>query len=182
MALDRRQRLEALPGWSWNPHSDHWEEGFSHLKQFSDREGHCRVPAKHITDDGYPLGAWVNTQRTSKESINLDRRRRLEALPGWSWDILSDQWEEGFSHLKKFSENEGHCRVAQRYKTDDGYRLGSWVSKQRTAKDAMEPARRQRLEALLGWVWRVEKSLPQVAAAKVEKSLSQAAAAQEKRE
>jgi Helicase associated domain len=153
MDPNRRQRLEGLPGWSWDALTDQWEEGFSHLKQFSEQEGHCRVPAKHKTGNGYRLGMWVSVQRTEKETMNPDRRQRLQELPNWSWNVRTDQWEEGFSYLKQFFEQEGHCRVAAQCKSDDGYRLGQWVVVQRREKDVMDPDRRQRLETLPGWVW-----------------------------
>jgi hypothetical protein len=153
MGPDRRQRLEALPVWSWDPRSDQWEDGFSHLKQFSSRQGHCRVSLGYKTDDNYRLGQWVTVQRTKEETMEPDRRQRLEALPGWSWDARSDRWEDGFSHLKQSSSRDGHCRVSNSYKTDDGYRLGRWVEKQRAQKNGMDSVRRQRLEALPGWAW-----------------------------
>jgi Helicase associated domain len=144
MDASRRQRLESLAGWSWHPFSDFWEKGFSHLQAFSQREGHCRVPRFYKTDDGYTLGYWVSGERNAKDTMEPDRRQRLEALPGWSWDPLSDQWEKGFSHLKQYSDREGHCRVSRFYKSDDGFRLGLWVNNQRVAKESMQYDRRQR--------------------------------------
>src|SRR5262249_55125299 len=145
------KRLEALPGWSWNVWSDKWEQGFSHLQEFCKRKGHCRVSSSYKTDDGYKLGQWVSIQRSTGYELDIDRRKRLEALPGWSWDAIDDRWEEGFFHLKEYSKREGHCRVPKGYKTGIGYPLGNWVGTQRlVTKDS---ARRQRLESLPGWTW-----------------------------
>jgi hypothetical protein len=157
MDSDRRQRLEALPRWSWDVFSDRWEEGFSQLKRFSEREGHSRVSGNYKTVDGYPLGSWVGVQRGTKQTMESDRQQRLEALPGWTWDVMSDQWEAGFAYLKQFLDREGHCRVAAAYKTDDNYRLGRWVGTQRLTRDKIDRDRRQRLETLPGWVWKIEK-------------------------
>jgi superfamily II DNA or RNA helicase len=153
MTLDRRERLEELADWSWNTWSDAWETGFKQLQAFADREGHCRVPVAYKTSNGYKLGQWINVQRTNKAKLDLLRRQRLEALPRWSWDALADAWEEGFEHLKAFSHREGHCRVLQTFQTSEGYKLGSWVSNQRTKKDTIDADRRQRLEALPRWSW-----------------------------
>ena len=147
------RRLEALPGWSWDARSHKWEEGFFYLREFSERERHCRVPISYKAEDGYKLGRWVTNQRVTKDKMTLDRRQRLEGLPGWSWDVFSDKWEEGFSYLKEFSERQGHCRVSSTYTTDDSYRLGQWVVIQRSCKDEIDTDRRRRLEALAGWSW-----------------------------
>jgi Helicase associated domain/Helicase conserved C-terminal domain len=130
-----------------------WDEMYGRLVLFQTKTGHCRVPKGYVTDNGYRLAVWVHRQRGDKEAMNPVRRQRLEALPGWSWDPLSDQWEEGFSYLKQFSERQGHCRVPKSYVTDDGYWLGQWIGTQRKNKEAMNTVRRQRLESLPGWSW-----------------------------
>ena len=165
---DRRRRLEALSDWSWSSQLDSfeavWEEGFANLERFSKREGHSRVSSPYKTDDGYKLGEWVRNLRRKKAGgtfIRLDRQQRLEALPDWSWtpesDRLKASWEKAFANLKQFLEREGHSRMPSRYKTDDGFSLARWVDRQRSRRDTMDPDLRKRLEALPGWVWKIEK-------------------------
>jgi hypothetical protein len=86
------------------------------------------LTALYKTDDGFRLGAWVSKQRQAKNTTEPDRRLRLEMLPGWSWDVLSDWWEEGFSHLKQFAERERPCRVPISYRTENGYILRQWTA------------------------------------------------------
>ena len=142
----RERRLEALPGWTWDAVADQWEEGFHRLQDYVKHHGDACVP-QSFKLDGHQLGHWVNAQRRrhAEGVLEADRERRLEGLPGWTWDILADQWEEGFSRLQDYVKRHGDARVPKSC-TVNGYRLGGWVAKQRArhAEGTLEADRERR--------------------------------------
>jgi superfamily II DNA or RNA helicase len=149
LSPERLMRLNSL-GFSWDRFTEIWEEGFTALKKFHKREGHCRVAQNH-KEEKLALGAWVSSQRTKKDSLTPDRLRRLNAL-GFSWDRFAEQWEQGFAALQKFQKREGHCRVQIKCK-EDGLKLGVWVSSQRGNRERLTRDQLNRLNAL-GFVWK----------------------------
>ena len=158
---DREKRLAALEGWSWNAKDDKWEEGFSRLQNYIDTKGDARVLASYKDPDGYPLGAWVVTQRGDHDMDRLaaERTDRLNDLESWTWDPFADQWEEGFNRLLEFVEREGHSRVPVSCKVGE-YPLGKWVDKQRVnhKRNKLDAEREKRLKALEGWAWSAQEA------------------------
>jgi hypothetical protein len=153
LSAERRNLLESLTGWSWDPHTEQWDEGFTNLQEYVKKNGSARVPASFKTKDGFALGIWVNNQRSRKDSLSVARRDILESLKGWSWDALTDKWSEAFEQLKQYVKQNGSTRVPQRFKTKDGFALGIWVSSQRAKEDSLSVERRNLLESLKGWSW-----------------------------
>ena len=153
---ERQERLLQLPGWMWDVNEEQWEEGFDHLVEFVERTGTARMPRKYIDDSGFALGAWVNTQRQLGNRGDLDpaRVKRLEALPGWSWHMKNDAWDEKFSLLMEYASQHGNPNVPSAY-VFKGVTLGSWAAVQRRAAAAgrLDPDRYRRLDNLPGWVW-----------------------------
>ncbi|BCI84204.1 putative helicase [Mycolicibacterium sp. TY66] len=86
LPVDRAELLAALPGWRWTPTQDRWQEGLDALTTYVSRHG-AATPGRSDTVDGYPLGAWVNTQKSAHKAGRLpaDRAAKLAALPGWRW-------------------------------------------------------------------------------------------------
>ncbi|MBX7433783.1 Helicase associated domain protein [Mycobacterium sp. Y57] len=158
---DRRELLEALPGWTWNPQQDKWEEWFAELQVYVTEHGDSRVPDSYATESGSPLGNWVGVQRAlhAKGKLGADRADRLASLSGWNWEPVSAQWEEGFASLEAYVAANGNARVSFDYTAADGYPLGRWVARQRSSfRDSRLASERvARLERLDGWSWRANE-------------------------
>jgi len=155
MSQDQIQKLEALSGWSWDIASDFFKKGYAQLLQFKKINSHSKVPKGFETKDGFKLGDWVASIRKRKDQLSPEQLEQLENLSGWTWNPHLDAWEKSFSYLIQFAKTNGHARVSTMFKTNDGFKLGSWVANQRTKKknNQLTPDQIRKLESVEGWVW-----------------------------
>ncbi len=161
---DRCQRLETL-GFLWTTKSKYkterakrWEEGFRALQSYYHREGHCRVPVKHL-EDGFTLGNWTEAQHRAHDrgELSSERGKRLAEL-GFEWERRKRvqeerkaQWEAGFTALQSYQRREGHCHVP-RFHKEGAVLLGDWVTIQRRNKAKLAPECRDQLDGV-GFLW-----------------------------
>ena len=73
---------------------DDFEKGLTAIYDFVEREGHARV-RQGYKENGYSLGSWVSPQRQNyRNGFKLqDNIKLLEAVPGWSWDVLKSNFQ-----------------------------------------------------------------------------------------
>ena len=102
--------------------------GLARLRAFIVREGHCRVPPRHVEPDGFRLGTWVWLRRQMhRRSILLAAHAAsLTRLRGWSWDPRRDHFLSGVRALSAFAKREGHTWVPWMHR-ENAFPLGSWV-------------------------------------------------------
>ncbi len=146
LSIIRTEKLNQV-GFIWNTLHSLWEEIFTKLCTFKQENGHCSVPKGH--EKTKKLSSWISVQRNMfrKNKLSKERIERLEEL-GFVWDPISTIWEEMFTELCKFKQENGHCNIL---KNSSGVRgLGNWVSHQRALfkKGALPSARVQRLEEI----------------------------------
>jgi superfamily II DNA or RNA helicase len=145
------------PSWTWRVIRDRWEEGYERLLAYVAEHGTAAVAVSYTDATGYRLGGWAGVQRCryTEGKLDLARQQRLGSLTGWTWDPLADAWEEGYEHLLGYYSEHGTTAVLQSYIRPNGFRLGSWVGRQRAsfAKARLSAERVKRLESLPGWAW-----------------------------
>jgi superfamily II DNA or RNA helicase len=146
LSQDKVARLDDL-GFSWEPEEEDFERMSQKLREFKEREGHCRVPRGYVDKQ---LATFVNGLRGRRRDGYLSREQieGLDAL-GFSWDPYADDFEEMFRQLCEFKKREGHCRVPQ-----DLGALGGFVSsvRMRRSRGKLSEDKIKRLD-VLGFSW-----------------------------
>jgi hypothetical protein len=156
---ERRRALEAVPGWSWQvaptPKRVEFERAHAALRRFAKREGHARVPYDY-REAGIALGQWVVLRRVDfrKGRLAADQVRRLERLPGWTWDPGRERFQQMLALLHRFVSREGHARVPFAHQ-EAGVSLGLWVCNRRMAyrRGTLSKVHVDALELVPGWTW-----------------------------
>lgn len=133
--------------------TDTWDFWFGLICRYIEQNGDSNVPQKYVTEDGFFLGRWVQTQRLSSSSIQITRKERLQSLIGWHWSKPGVEWDEMLQELRRYVENNGNSNVPQRFISDGGLRLGRWVHLQRNSQEKISASRAEKLETITDWQW-----------------------------
>lgn len=116
-----------------------WDIYFSEAKKYYDKYGNLRIPKGYVTESGITLGMWISTQRKIRKgsipgNLSEGQIARLDTI-GMIWDNISDiRWENGYEHAAAYYEEHGNLDVHSRYVCEDGFKLGSWISNNRSWK------------------------------------------------
>ncbi|MCD7833556.1 MAG: Helicase associated domain protein [Lachnospiraceae bacterium] len=118
-----------------------WDLMFGLAKAYYEEHGNLEMSSGYATEDGYPLGLWVATQRGARNGathghLTEERIRKLDSI-GMVWESFQDRlWEKNYAAAKAYSEAHGNLDVRWNYVTEDGVPLGEWLSSIRTFEKA----------------------------------------------
>ena len=149
-----RTRLLKEVDFAFDRRARSWDDWFSRLVEYNEKNGHCDVPHRYKCGDGMALGHWVNTQRRFYKKNQLQSKRLVRLLEiGFVFSSFklgrNKTWDQRFQELKDFKEVHCHLSVPSRL---DGQcnPLYSWVAEQRRryAAGKMNSDRQKLLERI----------------------------------
>ena len=116
-----------------------WDIMYGVARKYWEENGDLNVPKRHVTEEGYSLGPWLETQRRVRSGkdggiLTPERIRKLDAL-GMRWESYSDiSWEKYYAAARQYWEEHGDLMVRVDYVTPDGVTLGNWIAGLRTSR------------------------------------------------
>jgi len=135
ISLDRIKKLTAI-GMDWQTVEERaWDKAIRALREYKDRFGNIDVPASYVSGEGVELSRWLRymRQRYSEGVLKSDQIETLEGL-GVAWNTLLDQrWRVCYEKAVKYYADNGNLNVPKHYVTEDGVKLGTWITSQRVS-------------------------------------------------
>ena len=142
-----------------------WECMYSVAKRYYETHGNLEVEKRYITDEGYSLGSWLNTQRLvyagkSHGILTDEQVEKLNAI-GMRWESVKDvAWEKYYAAAKAYSAEHGDLLPVVTDKAYHGVKLGRWIAQIRSYRksgicSAYLTDERIRLLDEIGMVWDV---------------------------
>ena len=142
-----------------------WELMFHYAKKYVQENGDLEVPRRYVTEEGYSLGAWIQTQRLVRAEktagILTDTQIKMLDSIGMRWENARDvAWEKYYAAAKQYYIEHGDLLVNVSDKKTNGVALGKWLAQLRTYRKSNIQSSyltKERIEALnaIGMVWNV---------------------------
>ncbi|MGY4991600.1 helicase associated domain-containing protein [Streptomyces nigrescens] len=170
MSQERREQLEEIDA-SWCPvWPVTWQRCFHLVRQHLDEGGTLPTDAGDVVRQGEDLGRWVTSVRPSWDKLTTVQQWMCEQVLGIEpatedekpkpRTSQADKWAANLAAARQFFEREGHLQVPRKHVetvlSEDGwalqFRLGAWVSNQRSRAATLTPERVEQLSEV-GMRW-----------------------------
>jgi hypothetical protein len=149
------KKLSQIEGWVWDLQDAKWTQNLNELRGFASKHGHCRISKS--ANSTKELASWIQNQRRRYRLGNLSKEEvsSLEAVQGWTWDPIAEQWDAHLDALRVYQSRTGTVLMPRGHR-EGGLGLAQWTQTQRSAYKARKLSRDRikRLENVPGWTWR----------------------------
>lgn len=152
---NRIERLNLI-GMCWDATDSDWELSLIHAKDYLAQNGHCAIPARYVSLDGYSLGSWASRMRTlfRKNALSSERIEVLNSI-GFCFDMEEKRWNDAYQKAKEYFDEHHNIILKYSYKTSDGFPLGKWVNtqKKKLLNNALSADKAEKLKQLSIGYW-----------------------------
>ncbi|WP_234329663.1 DEAD/DEAH box helicase [Streptomyces viridochromogenes] len=170
LSEERREQLEEIdPSWcpAWPVE---WQRAFHLTRLHLEQGGELPTEPGTVLVQSEDLGRWVRAQRLGWDKLTTVQQWMCEQVLGITpateeekpqpRRTQADKWAANLAAAKQFYEREGHLNVPRKHVetvlADKGwelqFRLGAWVSNQRSRAATLSEDRREQLSAI-GMRW-----------------------------
>ena len=140
-----------------------WDMMYIIAERYYQEHGDLDPPKRWTSPEGYSLGSWLTIQRRVRAGkingiLTDEQIEKLDQI-GMRWDSAKDvAWNKYYSAALAYYQANHSLDPVAKYVTDDGVRLGAWLSQLRTARKVgmnssyLTPEHIAQLDAI-GMIW-----------------------------